>query len=310
MELDPNPPATVPFLELRLGYRPPFDWASLLEFFRSDAVPGVETVDSQCYRRSIALDGQAGLLEVQPVPGEHQLCMRVSSNLTGSLAPIVARVRRMFDLGADPEIISEQLGQDPALRPFLAAYPGLRVPGAWDGFEMAVRAILGQQVSITAAATLAGRLAQVYGEPFGDPSNEINPVGINRLFPWPEALAYANLEAPGMPAKRWEAIRGLAAAAADRQVDFSAARGLDDLVGNLVRHPGIGPWTAHYLALRLGEPDAFPGGDLALRRAASDLDGAAYSEKTLTARSAMWRPWRSYAAMYLWRRYYPNTPPP
>jgi AraC family transcriptional regulator of adaptative response / DNA-3-methyladenine glycosylase II len=233
--------------------------------------------------------------------------MRVSPNLTGSLGPIVARVRRMFDLGADPEIISERLGQDPALRPFLAAYPGLRLPGAWDGFEMAVRAILGQQVSITAAATLAGRLAQDFGDPFGDPMNETNPVGINRLFPRPETLANASLAAPGMPAKRWEAIRGLAAAAVDGRLEFLADRSLDDLVGSLVQRPGIGPWTAHYVALRLGQPDAFPGGDLALRRAASELDGVSYSEKTLTARSAGWRPWRSYAAMYLWRRYYPAT---
>jgi AraC family transcriptional regulator of adaptative response / DNA-3-methyladenine glycosylase II len=283
---------------LRLDYQPPFDWASLLGFFRPRAIPGVEEVESGMYRRSLHLDGRAGLLEVRHLPAENQVQVDIAQALVGSLPMIVTRVRCMLDLDSDPAPIARHLSCDPELLPLVRAYPGLRVPGAFDGFEIAVRAILGQQVSVAAASTLAGRLVQQYGEPLDATGGE----GVSRLFPRPEVLAEASLEKIGMPGKRRDTIRALAAALVQGKIELSVQNGLEDFIERLLELPGIGPWTAHYLALRLGEPDAFPSGDLGLRRAMTAEGEPLISEKRLLQRSLAWRPWRSYAAVYLWKK--------
>jgi AraC family transcriptional regulator of adaptative response / DNA-3-methyladenine glycosylase II len=281
---------------LKLAYQLPYQWQALLDFMRPRAIPGVEEIGQDRYRRTLRVDGIAGHLEVQPLPGENQLWLTVSPNLAGQLPQITARVRRVFGLDVDPGVVAGHLSQDPLLSPILQAYPGLRLPGTWDGFEIAVRAILGQQISVQAASTLAGRLVAAYGEPF----NETGQGGLRSLFPRPEQLAGASLLEVGMPAKRRETIRSLAAAVAAGQVDFSMPAGLDNFVASLISLPGIGPWTAHYIALRLGAPDAFPSGDLGLRRAVSLPGTTLISEKDLLRMAERWRPWRAYAAIYLW----------
>jgi AraC family transcriptional regulator, regulatory protein of adaptative response / DNA-3-methyladenine glycosylase II len=285
-----------PYLELKLSYRPPYDWDSIIEFFKARAIPGVEEVEPGCYRRSIRLDGQSGILEVRPIPGRHLLRLRVSPELSSSLMQVVARIRRMFDLGADPEIIELHLSKDPHLLPLVNSRPGLRVPGAWDGFEVAIRAILGQQISVPAATTLAGRLVEAYGEQM----NDLGQAGISRIFPAAEALQDASLAEVGLPANRRETIRCLAKSVVDERVDFAVSNGLEDFVDALIHLPGIGSWTAQYIALRLSEPDAFPVGDLGLRRAATEQGEPPISEKSLLQCAEAWRPWRAYAAVHLW----------
>lgn len=285
---------------MRLDYHPPYDWASLLGFFQPRAIPGVEEVESGMYRRSLRLDGKVGLLEVRLLPAENQFQVEVSTDLSGSLPIIAARVRRMLDLDSDPAPIARHLGRDPELLPLVRAYPGLRVPGAFDGYEIAIRAILGQQVSVAAASTLTGRLVLQYGDPLDVPEGE----RVSHLFPRPEVLADAGLEKIGVPGKRRDAIRSLAAALVQGKIDLSVQTNLEDFVERLLELPGIGPWTAHYLALRLGELDAFPSGDLGLRRAMTAVGEPLISEKELLQRSQAWQPFRSYAAVYLWKKHY------
>lgn len=283
-------------MRLRLAFRPPYDWPSLVGFLALRAIPGVERVTPDCYARTIALDGARGAIEVRPVPGAAQLELRVAGSEPGALIRVVERVRRIFDLGADPAEIAGHLGRDAALAPLVAARPGLRLPGAWHGFELAVRAILGQQVTVKGASTLAGRLVAAFGEAIEGAGD-----GLSHLFPTAEALATADVAAIGMPEARARAIQGLARAVRDGRVGFDAALGLDRLTSELTALDGIGAWTAHYIAMRAGgEPDAFPATDLGLLRAAARL-GIAGGVKGLTVRAEAWRPWRAYAAMHLWR---------
>ena len=282
-------------LALRLHSRPPFDWQALLEFFRFRATPGVEAVDGSTYRRTIEWEGVAGILEVSPLTGAAGLSLRIAQPFARHLVPIVARVRRMFDLDADPLSIAGALVDDPVLAAYVRARPGLRVPGAWDEFELAVRAILGQQVSVRAATTMAGRMAGRFGRPLPD-----SPQGLGRLFPRPETLAGADLTGIGLTRARAETIRSFAAAVATGKVLLRPSQGLDDAVASLVALPGIGAWTAQYVALRaFGEPDAFPAGDLGLRRAIGNGAGPA-TPNELEELAERWRPWRAYAAIHLW----------
>lgn len=282
-------------LTLRLGYRPPFAFAAMLAFLRGRALPGVERVDDDSYARVIGPIATPGWLRVSAWPGgEHALKLELHGVASSRLLAIVNRVRRMFDLDADPQAISEALSTSTRLRPLLRQQPGLRLPGGWDGFEIAVRAILGQQVSVAAARTLATRLAQQFGEalpaPFGP--------GLEHLFPTPDALADADLTCIGLTRARADTVRTMARALLDGWVDFKAERTLEDFTARWVALPGIGPWTAQYIAMRaLGHPDAFPTDDLVLRRAASD-DGSTLGS---TAHAEAWRPWRAYAVMHLWR---------
>jgi AraC family transcriptional regulator of adaptative response / DNA-3-methyladenine glycosylase II len=259
-----------------LGYRPPFDWDSLAAFLAMRAIPGVETATAEDYRRTIVIDGRPGAIAVRPAAKNClELCIRYAD--PAPLFRIVERVRKIFDLGADPREVAAHLKRDERLKPMVRAHPGLRVPGCWDGFEMAVRAILGQQVSVKGASTLAGRVAAAYGSPFDE----------GFLFPAPEILAEADLAPVGLPRARANSIRALAAAAALKKIPFDGSLGPEEFERVITQISGIGPWTAQYIAMRLGEPDAFPGGDLYLRSVAHAADA--------------WRPWRAYAAMYFWR---------
>ncbi|GAB2609640.1 DNA-3-methyladenine glycosylase 2 family protein [Novilysobacter erysipheiresistens] len=294
-------------LTLRLGYRPPYDFESMLGFLRTRALPAVERVDEHSYARVIAPpddapDAAAGWLRVSAWPDsdrggdEHALQLQLHGVAPSRLLPIVARLRRMFDLDADPQAIATVLADDPKLRPLLQQRPGLRLPSGWDGFEIAVRAILGQQVSVAAARTLATRLAHKYGRALETPFGP----GLEHIFPTPLALADANLSTIGITRARADTIRNVARALLDGRVDFRPERSLDDFAARWVALPGIGPWTAHYIAMRaLGHPDAFPAEDLILRRVASDGD-TALSARALLARAERWRPWRAYTVIHLW----------
>jgi AraC family transcriptional regulator of adaptative response / DNA-3-methyladenine glycosylase II len=281
---------------LRLPYRPPLDWSGLLGFLAGRAIPGIEAVEDDAYRRTIELDNAAGWIEVRPDRGRNALLLRAQVPVFQRLLRVVEGVRRIFDLGADPLRIGAVLRQDALLRPIFEAVPGLRVPGAWDPFELAVRAVLGQQVSVAGAVTLAGRLVKTFGRPLDSP-----PVaGLTHLFPRPDALAEADLSGLGVPRARAEAIRGLARRVADGSLVLQSPAGLDEAAARLQQVPGLGPWTAQYIALRgLGEPDAFPASDLGLRRALAE-NGRMPDARELEARAEAWRPWRAYAVLALW----------
>jgi AraC family transcriptional regulator of adaptative response / DNA-3-methyladenine glycosylase II len=286
-------------LQLKLAYRPPLDWPSLIQFLQARAIPGVESVRADRYRRTIRLGQTTGILEVQPVAGAPYLLLQAPPGLSRSLMPIAERVRKLFDLRADPLEISGHLARDKRLADPVRGYPGLRLPGAWDGFEMAVRAIVGQQVSLKAANTLTGRLVRAYGEPLRTAAE----AELAYVFPGPERLADADLSDIGLMPRRAEAIRALARAVRDGALTFGTAVGLEEAIERLTALPGVGTWTAHYIAMRaLGEPDAFPAGDLVLRRAAAENKGERLAEAQLWRRAEPWRPWRAYAAMYLWRQ--------
>jgi AraC family transcriptional regulator of adaptative response / DNA-3-methyladenine glycosylase II len=284
----------------RLGYRPPYDWAALLAFLAARATPGVEEVAEDAYRRTFVSEGGPAILEVRKAKGHDALDLRIEGADPLGLLPIVSRVRRMFDLNADPWAIARELRKDPLLRDAVRRHPGLRVPGAWDFFELSVRAILGQQVSVAAATTHAGRLAERFGEALPSPSGSLR-----RLFPGPAALAEAPIA--GLPEARAESIRGLARAALAGAFAKGEAR---ESLAALKGLRGIGEWTAQYVAMRaLNDPDAFPAQDLVLLRAASS-GGRPLAPGDLMARAEAWRPWRAYAAMYLWRASSPEVREP
>jgi AraC family transcriptional regulator of adaptative response / DNA-3-methyladenine glycosylase II len=227
----------------------------------------------------------------------NQVVLTLDAPVRHDLIDVVERVRRVFDLGADPLPIAARLGRSPALRAAVRRRPGLRVPGAWDPFEVAVRAILGQQVSVKGATTLAGRLAERWGEPVRDAGSP----GPHLLFPAAGVLARARVERIGLPGARARAIRGLAARVADGSLPLAWGECAEDTERRLVAIPGIGDWTAQYVALRaLGEPDVFLPGDLGVRRALADADGKMPSPRDAAARAEAWRPWRSYAVLHLW----------
>ncbi len=287
-------------LILKLPFRPPFHWRSLLEFLALRATPGVEVADKNVYRRTIELGSARGFVEVCSVADANFLEARIRVSEPQALIHAVERLRRVFDLGADPATIASALRSDPRLRKALRSHRGVRVPGAWDGFELAVRAILGQQVSIKGATTLAGRVAAKYGEALNGSLGEL-PDGLRLIFPKPEVLAQADLTDIGLPKSRAFAIQGLAHAVADNELMLDGASDLEATIESLRALPGIGDWTAHYIAMRaLREPDAFPASDLGLRKAFMDA-GKPITEKRLLEKSEAWRPWRAYAAVLLWQ---------
>jgi AraC family transcriptional regulator of adaptative response / DNA-3-methyladenine glycosylase II len=276
---------------LRLHFRPPFHWDALMAFLAPRATPGVEAVVAGRYCRTISLNGHSGSLAVSLEQSGSALEARISFPEPRWLFLIVERLRRMFDLAADPREITARLTRDPMLTSRIAAMPGLRVPGCWDGFELAVRAILGQQVSVKGATTLTGRLVQTFGTPI------VTGAPLTHLFPTPEVLAEADVARIGLPTKRAEAIRELARAVSEGRIVFSPVANIEDFQSRLRELPGIGNWTAQYIAMRaLGDPDAFPASDLGLLRGAS-----LQRERELAQRAEAWRPWRAYAAMYLWQ---------
>lgn len=281
---------------LKLRYRPPYDWEGLIAFLKLRAIPGVELVTETRYARTIALDGEMGTIAVSPA-GADQLAVQVRFPRPSALPSILARVRRVFDLAADPTVINAQLSSDPDLAPRIAQRPGLRVPGAWDGFELAIRAILGQQITVHAAVLLAGRLAAQYGEPLPEAwARE----GLTVAFPSPRRLAAADLSGLPMPRARSGALGAMAAAAVADPGLFGPRQDLDTAIKALKALPGIGEWTAQYIAMRqLREPDAFPAADIGLMRAL-EVDGVRPTPAQLLARAEAWRPWRAYAALHLW----------
>jgi AraC family transcriptional regulator, regulatory protein of adaptative response / DNA-3-methyladenine glycosylase II len=279
-------------LRLRLAYRPPYDWTAIRDFLSIRAIPGVEHVDGDSYARSVSVAGKQGWIEVRPVPKLDALELAVHGLGAESLFGIVSRVRQMFDLTADPADVRSILRKDPLLMPLLKRRPGLRVPGAWDGFEIAVRAVLGQQVSVAAARTFATRIVTAYGMALASPVE-----GITHLFPSPEILGRADLGKIGLTGARIKTLQVLSIATRDGVVDFADAEGLRSA---LLSVPGIGRWTAEYVAMRgLSDPDAFPAGDLVLQRMAGE--GKRLTEKQLLDRAEQWRPWRAYSVLHLWR---------
>jgi AraC family transcriptional regulator of adaptative response / DNA-3-methyladenine glycosylase II len=299
----------------RLAYRPPYDWEAVMAFLRARATPGVEVVEPSGYRRTISIDGAHGAIDVSRAETGAALCLKVRFPHPQALLSIVERVRRIFDLGADPSVIAEHLGNDRLLRRPLARHRGIRMPGAWDGFELAVRAILGQQISVRAATTLAGRVAAMFGAPVADlptpvcaleeratPGRSLVAAANGepapaRLFPTPARLADAPIERAGVMPARAEAIRSLSRRVAGGSITFAPCIDGRSAIAALSALPGIGGWTAEYIAMRaLGEPDAFPHGDLVLRRLAGGL-----TPRELDRRSQTWRPWRAYAVMLLWQ---------
>ena len=282
-------------INILLRYRPPYDWPAMLEHLKRRAIPGIEHIEHDRYCRSIALDGVQGFVSVRP-GDQNALQATIRYPRLAALPAIIARLRRLFDLSADPDAINAHLAKDPTLAPLIEARPGLRVAGAWDGFEMAIRVVLGQQISVAAAARLAGRLVASHGDPLTEPDGTLTHV-----FPRPEALESADLGRLGLPRNRASAIVAVARAATVDPNIFDAARGLDEAVQQLQSIPGIGKWTAQYIALRqLREPDAFPAADVGLQRALTDSHGRRPSSSELILRAAAWRPWRAYAAQHLW----------
>jgi AraC family transcriptional regulator of adaptative response / DNA-3-methyladenine glycosylase II len=278
-----------------LRYYPPYDWPAMLEFLRLRAIPGLERVAAGRYTRTVQLGRLQGTIDVQPAPG-NALGVTVRFPRLSKLPEIIARLRRVFDLAADPIAISAHLAKDSTLAALVKARPGLRLPGAWDGFELAIRAVLGQQITVTAAVRLAGRLIAEHGGRLVTPDGDLT-----RVFPKPEALASADLTSLGMPRSRAAALSALAAAAVADPHLFDATSGLDEAVRRLRSIHGVGEWTAQYIALRqLREPDAFPAADVGLLRAMANQEGRQYSPTELLARSSAWRPWRAYAAQHLW----------
>ena len=252
-------------LELAFEYRKPYDWASFLAFIRPRAIPGLEIVGEDSYQR-------LGITIVQHSEEDRLLALNA--------APAIEQQARFFlDTSADPSEISQCLSKSPLLNSIVQRFPGLRIPRCWDPFELAVRAILGQQVTVKGASTLAGRLV----ERFGAPNARI--------------LLEADLETIGLPKARAETIRDFARAVCDGRIDFSGTASNQEMIGRMCKLPGIGPWTANYIAMRaLGDSDAFPASDLGLLRAAG-----VSSARQLETMSEEWRPFRSYAAMYLWQ---------
>jgi AraC family transcriptional regulator of adaptative response / DNA-3-methyladenine glycosylase II len=295
----PAPVAHSDAIRLTLAYRAPYDWDALIGFLGSRAIAGVERVEPRLYARALTLEGETGLLTVGPAAGD-RLALTIQFPRLTALPAILARVRRIFDLAADPAAIAAHLARDPDLAPRLAARPGLRVPGAWDGFELAVRAILGQQITVAAATDLAGRVAKAHGEPL--PARlAASAGGLTHTFPSPERLAAADLSGLPMPRARSRALESLAQAAAADPDLFDPRRDPAGAIARLTTLPGIGAWTAHYIALRaLRDPDAFPAADIGLQRALATPDGVRPTAAALEARSQAWRPWRAYAALHLW----------
>ena len=280
-------------LTFELAYRPPLDWEGMLSFLAARAIPGVEAVAGRRYQRTVCVAARGsihrGWITVAAVAGKPTLRLDMSASLAKAVPPVLAGIKRLFDLGCDPTDIASHLGE------LAATNPGMRVPGAFDGFEMAVRAILGQQITVKAATTLAGRFAAALGDPIETPH-----ASLTRVFPAAATVARArvgDLAALGIVRTRAEAVRNLARAVSDGSLRLDPGADVEPTLEKLMAIPGIGPWTAQYLAMRaLGWPDAFPDGDAGVMKALRTK-----SAKRALEISARWRPWRAYAVMHLWR---------
>ncbi|PKH21005.1 adenosine deaminase [Enterobacterales bacterium CwR94] len=280
--------------QLQLSYRPPYDWQAMLEFLRQRAILHIEAVENDSYMRTVRLGKSQGWIRVTHAPERHALKVEFSHSLTAVLPALLRRLRNLFDLSAHPDRIAQVLQQDPLLAGSVEKSPGLRVPGAFDGFEMVIRAILGQQITVKAATTLAGRFSATFGDPVSTPFP-----ALTRLAPLPERIAEATVDdiaQHGIVSARSRCIIALAQACASGELMLNSAPDPQEAIKQLIALPGIGPWTAHYIAMRaLRWPDAFPKEDIAIR---NNLGGV--SAKEAEALSHAWSPWRSYAVMHIW----------
>ncbi len=283
---------------LRLGYRPPYDWDAIRAFFAERAIPGVELVANGRYRRTISLDGAVGSFEIAHESERNCLVATIRLPRLRALLSVVGRLRRMFDLDADVEAIGAHLAKDEGLAPLVSRRPGLRTPGAWDPFEYAVRATLGQQITVTGARTLAGKLVRLCGTPVS--RAQTGHDALTHVFPAPQQIAVADFTNFGMPGARVKALQSLARIAIDDPKLFNPASLREDALARMLALPGFGEWTVQYWALRaLRDADAFPAADVGLLRAIT-TNGKRLSPEALTKRAEAWRPWRAYAAQHLW----------
>ncbi|MET0592825.1 MAG: AlkA N-terminal domain-containing protein, partial [Polyangiaceae bacterium] len=288
-----------------LPYRSPYDWEQMVEFLRMRVVPGVEAIDGETYVRTAREGDAKGWIRVSPARGD-ALLLEVSPDLVGARDAMARRVRRLFDLDADPAAIAATLGRDRRLARLIARRPGLRVPRGFDPAEIATRAILGQQVTVAAARTLAGRLARTLGDPIATPI-----AGLDRLWPSPAQIAEttaATLIGIPLTRARAHALSSVMTAIVEKklvlhgkEVDVAPANGtlhatMEQAIAGMIELPGIGPWTANYIAMRgLAWSDAFPEGDLILRQALGDA-----TPRACRALAERWRPFRAYATVHLW----------
>jgi len=272
-----------------LAYRPPFDWQFMLNYLKARALRGVEAVEGDGYLRTVASGKHRGWLSVRAITDKAILRVELSASLAATLLPTLARIKRQFDLSADPQQIARQLGT------LASANPGLRVPGAFNGFEIAVRAILGQQVSVKSATTLAGRFVAAFGQPLKTPF-----ASLTHLTPTAEQVASANVEeltSLGIIGSRAKSILALAKAVAEGKLDLVPGSNVEETISRLKELPGIGEWTAQYIAMRaLSWPDAFPHTDLGIYKALGET-----RPKHVLQIAEAWRPWRAYAVMHLWK---------
>lgn len=277
--------ATVKF---DLAYASPYDWPALLKFFAARAIPGVDEVEGPTYRRTIAVGRGQGRFSA--IAASRALSCEVATTAKADEHLLTARLRRLFDLDAEGKHITAHLGRDDTLAASLKKRPGLRVPGVWDPFELGVRAILGQQVSVAAASTLAGRIATKFGK-----TAVRGHATLTRLFPKPEDLADANLNGMGLTTRRAETVTTFARAVANDSALLANDQPLKAFVERIADLQGLGPWTAHYMAMRMGYADAFPASDLGVRKALNTT-----SDEEVLRRAEAWRPYRAYATMHLW----------
>jgi AraC family transcriptional regulator, regulatory protein of adaptative response / DNA-3-methyladenine glycosylase II len=278
-------------LALRLGFRGPLDWDALIAYLAARAIPGVEHVSGNTYRRTIVIEGDPGVLELFPGGGDYLVLIAHLPHWE-ELIHVVSRARRIADLDFDLDEPAGHLAGDPTISPLLRARPGLRTPGTWDPFETGVRTIIGQQVTIAAANTISGRLV----ERLGTPVVGLRQIGLTHTFPPPSRLANADLARLGLTRARQRAIRSFARTVAENEIRLDGSISLDELIASLTAIDGLGSWTAHYLALRLGEPDAFPATDAGLQRTVTELA----PRVALAQLAERWRPWRALAATHLW----------
>jgi len=290
-------------ITLCLHYRPPYDWSQLQQFLVRRVVTGIERATADSYVRTVRTATSSAILRVRPLPAVAALELRIRGCESRDLLAMCSSVRRMFDLTADPARIMAAFKADAHLRPLIERTPGLRIPGTWDAFESGVRAIVGQQVSVRAATTILGRLAARCGERL-----RAEVAGLTHLFPTPAALAEAKLSDIGLPRRRVDALQRFARAVRDGVICFDESG--ERVIAALTALKGIGAWTAGYVALRgLGDPDAFPAGDLVLRRQLAAA-GRSCSVEQLSAIAEGWRPFRGYAVLHLWQADTGTTPWP
>jgi AraC family transcriptional regulator of adaptative response / DNA-3-methyladenine glycosylase II len=282
-------------LALRLPFEPPLQWEAMLAYFEARAIAGVEHVADGTYRRTVAIDDDPGALELSRGGPDH-LVLRAHLPHWEGLIHLVQRARRIFNLDADVEVMTRHLEDDPIIGSLVHAQPGVRPPGAWDSFETGVRAIVGQQVSVAGASTIIARIVARHGVTVPG----LGALGLSHVFPSPSTLSKADLSGLGLSSSRAAAVSAFAQAVAGEVVHLDRGISLDELVDSVTAIPGLGPWTAQYLALRLGEPDAFPATDLGIRRCLEDAMGRPVEPRQVDELAERWRPWRAQAATLLW----------